>query len=78
MSETQADKATVLADVQREIKSINAFAKIIPAVRCQVDLEEVLNCRAYDIKVARALSVLLSRRGMRGCLSRWNSEVLPV
>lgn len=40
-----------LEDLEKEIYNINALARIIRSVQCQVDLSNILNCRAYDATV---------------------------
>lgn len=40
-----------LDELEKEIHEINSLAHVIRSVRCQVDLSEVLNCRAYDATV---------------------------
>ncbi|KAK6133757.1 hypothetical protein DH2020_032468 [Rehmannia glutinosa] len=46
------DSGIALEDLEKDIHNINSLAKIIPSVRCQVDLSMILNCQAYDAKVS--------------------------
>lgn len=39
-----------IADVTRRIRGINAAATVLPAVRCGVDLGDVLDVRAFDLE----------------------------
>ncbi|EXC22072.1 hypothetical protein L484_006656 [Morus notabilis] len=48
-----------LDELEKEIHNINALASIIPTVRCQVDLSEILDCRAYDATHITRLEALL-------------------
>ncbi|KAJ8760924.1 hypothetical protein K2173_021962 [Erythroxylum novogranatense] len=48
-----------LKELEKEIHNINSIAKIIPSVRAQVDLCEILNCQAYDAKHVAHLEALL-------------------
>lgn len=41
----------ILKDLEEELRGINSIAKIIRSVRCQVDLCNILDYRAYDAKV---------------------------
>lgn len=47
------DRSTV-DELKRRIASINALAKVTEAVRCSVDLNTILGCKAYDTKVSSA------------------------
>ncbi|KAE8023150.1 hypothetical protein FH972_008888 [Carpinus fangiana] len=49
----------VLEELEKEIHNINSLANIIRAIRCQVDLPKLLNCRAYDATHATHLEALL-------------------
>lgn len=42
---------STLEKIEREIKSINGMVKIVHSERCRVDLDDVLDCKAYGIKV---------------------------
>ncbi|KAK6116429.1 hypothetical protein DH2020_049891 [Rehmannia glutinosa] len=53
------DSGIALEDLEKDIHNINSLAKIIPSVRCQVDLSMILNCQAYDAKHATHLEALL-------------------
>lgn len=48
-----------LDELEKEIHEINSLACVIRSVRCQVDLSEVLNCRAYDATHVTRLEALL-------------------
>lgn len=43
-----------LEELEKEIHSINSLASIIRSVRGQVDLSNILDCRAYDATVSHA------------------------
>lgn len=49
----------VLEDLEKELHNINSLANIIRSVRCQVNLCEILDCRAYDVRHATHLEGLL-------------------
>ena len=48
------DSANFLEELEKEIHSINSLASIIRSVRGQVDLSNILDCRAYDATVSHA------------------------
>ncbi|KAJ4710777.1 COBW domain-containing protein 1 [Melia azedarach] len=48
-----------LDKLEKEIHEINSLAHIIRSVRCQVDLSEILDCRAYDATHVTHLEALL-------------------
>ncbi|CAA2998242.1 Hypothetical predicted protein [Olea europaea subsp. europaea] len=50
---------TPLEDLEKEIYNINSLARIIRSVQCQVDLSNILNCRAYDATHVTHLEALL-------------------
>ncbi|KAL8142291.1 hypothetical protein V2J09_015323 [Rumex salicifolius] len=45
-------------DLEMEIRKINSLAKIIPSVRCQVDLSMILNRQAYDATVSSSACII--------------------
>lgn len=47
-----------LDELEKEIHNINALASIIPTVRCQVDLSDILDCRAYDATVSSYILII--------------------
>lgn len=47
--------ADFLEELEKEIHSINSLASILRSVRGQVDLSNILDCRAYDAMVGHAL-----------------------
>lgn len=47
----------ILEDLEKELRNINSLAKIIRSVRCQVDLCNILDYRAYDAKVSYLISI---------------------
>lgn len=47
----------ILEDLEKELRNINSLAKIIHSVRCQVDLCNILDYRAYDAKVSYLISI---------------------
>ncbi|KAK8936620.1 hypothetical protein KSP39_PZI012107 [Platanthera zijinensis] len=49
----------VVEDLQKEIHTINSLATIFPALRCQVDLHEILDRKAYDANHLAHLEALL-------------------
>ncbi|BFG16797.1 hypothetical protein CerSpe_030710 [Prunus speciosa] len=51
--------ADFLEELEKEIHSINSLASIIRSVRGQVDLSNILDCRAYDATHATHLESLL-------------------
>ncbi|PQQ01777.1 COBW domain-containing protein 1 [Prunus yedoensis var. nudiflora] len=51
--------ADFLEELEKEIHSINSLARIIRSVRGQVDLSNILDCRAYDATHATHLESLL-------------------
>ncbi|KAM1326972.1 hypothetical protein PS2_011051 [Malus domestica] len=51
--------ADFLEELEKEIHSINSLASIIRSVRGQVDLSNILDCRAYDATHATQLASLL-------------------
>ncbi|ERM99948.1 hypothetical protein AMTR_s00110p00114050 [Amborella trichopoda] len=53
---TMPDSVEIL---EEEIRSINSLAQIIHSVRCQVDLNCILNCMAYDTMHVAHLESLL-------------------
>ncbi|KAM0961572.1 hypothetical protein FF1_020952 [Malus domestica] len=53
------DSANFLEELEKEIHSINSLASIIRSVRGQVDLSNILDCRAYDATHATHLESLL-------------------
>lgn len=42
--------STLLSAIETEIFQINSLAKIVHSVRCNVNLDEILYCNAYDVK----------------------------
>ncbi|BBN09164.1 hypothetical protein MPTK1_4g17700 [Marchantia polymorpha subsp. ruderalis] len=52
---------STLEKIEREIKSINGMVKIVHSERCRVDLDDVLDCKAYGIKHSVDLEALLSK-----------------
>ncbi|KAL2519295.1 Cobalamin biosynthesis CobW-like protein [Abeliophyllum distichum] len=53
------DSGASIEDLEKEIHNINSLTSIIRSVRCQVDLSNILNCRAYDATHATHLEALL-------------------
>ncbi|CAL8994667.1 unnamed protein product [Prunus brigantina] len=51
--------ADFLEELEKEIHSINSLASILHSVRGQVDLSNILDCRAYDATHATRLESLL-------------------
>jgi G3E family GTPase len=49
LNKTDLVSANELADVERAIRAINAFAKIIPAQRSNVPLDDILNIGGFDL-----------------------------
>ena len=49
LNKTDLVDADQIAEVNRRIRAINAGAAILPAVRCDVDLGEILGVRAFDL-----------------------------
>ncbi|CAM8947273.1 unnamed protein product [Rhodiola kirilowii] len=45
---SSADTGYGVKELEKEIRCINSLAKIIPSIRCQVDLSVILNCASYD------------------------------
>ncbi|KAL6294828.1 hypothetical protein ACE6H2_002970 [Prunus campanulata] len=56
---SQEGSADFLEELEKEIHSINSLASIIRSVRGQVDLSNILDCRAYDATHATHLESLL-------------------
>ncbi len=50
LNKTDLVSADELKQVEKLIKSINAFAKIVPAQRCQVEMKEVLGLGGFDLE----------------------------
>lgn len=53
-------QSVVLEDLKGKIQNINSLARIICTVRCQVDLHDILDCKAYDVKHVARLEALLA------------------
>eukprot|EP00252_Welwitschia_mirabilis_P014688 TRINITY_DN3239_c0_g1_i1.p1 TRINITY_DN3239_c0_g1~~TRINITY_DN3239_c0_g1_i1.p1 ORF type:complete len:372 (-),score=85.64 TRINITY_DN3239_c0_g1_i1:279-1394(-) len=64
-----------LEDLKMAIQSINSLAEIIYCVRCKVDLDKVLHCKAYDLKHLEHLEMLLPKTGSQPLNSYHDSEV---
>ena len=47
----QRESDAALAALEREIRSINALTRIVPAVKCRVDLQQVLHRGTLDPRV---------------------------
>lgn len=41
-------------ELESRIFHINALAKVVHSVRCQVDLKDILECRAYEVQVRQS------------------------
>lgn len=65
----------VLEDLKREIQNINSLAHIICSVRCEVDLNSILNCKAYDAKHVVHLESLLADSSLRPIGNHHDSKV---
>lgn len=48
-----------LEELEKEIRKINSIATVIRSVRCQVDLDNILECHAYDAAHTAHLGSLL-------------------
>ncbi|XP_058070351.1 uncharacterized protein LOC131219304 isoform X2 [Magnolia sinica] len=68
-------RSIVLEDLEKEIRNINSLAKIIHSVRCQVDLCEILDLRAYDARHVAHLEGLLKESQFVSSQSRHDSSV---
>ncbi|KAL2546638.1 Cobalamin biosynthesis CobW-like protein [Forsythia ovata] len=53
------DSGASIEDLEKEIHNINSLTSIIRSVQCQVDLSNILNCRAYNATHATHLEALL-------------------
>ncbi|KAL2494188.1 Cobalamin biosynthesis CobW-like protein [Forsythia ovata] len=53
------DSGASIEDLEKEIHNINSLTSIIRSVHCQVDLSNILNCRAYNATHATHLEALL-------------------
>lgn len=42
-----------LADVEAQIRKINALVKIVHSVRCQLNLKDILDRRSFDVQVVQ-------------------------
>lgn len=62
LSPEKSGTIDALKDLEKEIREINPLVKIIQTVRCEVNLSEILDCRAYDAKVSCVLTVRLLLR----------------
>lgn len=47
----QRESDVALRELEREIRSINALTRIVPAVKCRVDLQLVLHRGTLDPRV---------------------------
>ncbi|XXG46639.1 hypothetical protein AAC387_Pa02g1435 [Persea americana] len=63
----------ILEELEKELRNINSLAKIIRSVRCQVDLCNILDYRAYDAKHVAHLEGLLKES--QSVSSRHDSSV---
>jgi G3E family GTPase len=49
LNKTDLVSDTELTDVSRQIREINGHVAVLPAVRADVDLAEILDVRAFDL-----------------------------
>lgn len=68
-------QSVVLEDLKGEIQNINSLARIICTVRCQVDLHDILDCKAYDAKHVARLEALLAESNLQSNSHNHDSEV---
>uniref|UniRef100_A0A0D6R3G2 CobW/HypB/UreG nucleotide-binding domain-containing protein n=1 Tax=Araucaria cunninghamii TaxID=56994 RepID=A0A0D6R3G2_ARACU len=68
----------VLQDLKKEIQNINSLACIICSVQCQVDLNLILNCKAYDAKHVAHLESLLAESNLQASANHHDSQVKTV
>eukprot|EP01018_Ginkgo_biloba_P037288 Gb_00454 [translate_table: standard] len=71
-------KSEGLEDLQREIHNINSLAHVICSVRCQVELNDILDCKAYDAKRVEHLEALLAKSSLQQSSSSHDSKVKTI
>ncbi|XP_039137276.1 LOW QUALITY PROTEIN: COBW domain-containing protein 1 [Dioscorea cayenensis subsp. rotundata] len=59
----------------RKVHNMNSLATIIPSVRCQVDLDKLLDCQAYDTNHLARLESLMEDRKSVSAKSRHDRSV---
>ncbi|KAH9329573.1 hypothetical protein KI387_001681 [Taxus chinensis] len=72
------ENSCVLEELKTEIQNINSLAHIICSVRCQVDLNSILDCKAYDAKHVAHLESLLAESNSRLISHNHDSKVKTV
>lgn len=71
-------QSQVLENLKMEIQNINSLARIICTVRCQVDLNDILDCKAYDSKHVAHLEALLAESNLGSNSHNHDSEVKTI
>lgn len=67
-----------LEDLETEIHQINSLAKIVRSEHCNVNLNDILDCRAYDTKQSASKSVLLDLHSSNSISDYHDLEVATV